>query len=53
LDEHIEDITPDFLSALGNIASQIDSSGDQDLIKKVHSLNRLALRTSMEKNLRA
>jgi hypothetical protein len=53
LDEHIEEITPDFLSALGNIASQIDSSGDQELINKVHSLNRLALRTSMEKNLRA
>jgi hypothetical protein len=52
LNEHIEEITPDFLSALGNIASQIDSSGDQELINKVHSLNRLALRTSMEKNLR-
>ncbi len=53
LEEHIEEITPDFLNSLGNIASQIDSSGDQDLISKVHSLNRMALRTSMEKNLRA
>jgi hypothetical protein len=41
------------LNALGNIAGQIDSSGDQDLISKIHSLNRIALRASMEKNLRA
>ncbi len=53
LEEHSEEITPDFLNALGNIASQIDSSGDQDLISKIHSLNRIALRASMEKNLRA
>jgi CpXC protein len=53
LGEHIEEITPDFLNALGNIAGQIDSSGDQDLISKIHSLNRMALRVSMEKNLRA
>jgi hypothetical protein len=53
LAEHSEEITPDFLNALANIASQIDSSGDQELISRVHSLNRLALRASMEKNLRA
>jgi hypothetical protein len=53
LTEHSEEITPDFLNALANIASQIDSSGDQELISRVHSLNRLALRASMEKNLRA
>ena len=53
LEEHSEEITPDFLNALANIASQIDSSGDQVLISKVHSLNRMALRASMEKNLRA
>jgi hypothetical protein len=53
LEEHLEEITPDFLNALGNIAGQIDSSGDQDLISKIHSLNRIALRASMEKNLRA
>jgi hypothetical protein len=53
LEEHSEEITPDFLNALANIASQIDSSGDQELISKVHSLNRMALRASMEKNLRA
>ena len=53
LAEHSEEITPDFLNALANIASQIDSSGDQELISRVHSLNRMALRVSMEKNLRA
>jgi hypothetical protein len=53
LEEHSEEITPDFLNALANIASQIDSSGDQELVSKVHSLNRMALRASMEKNLRA
>ena len=53
LAEHSEEITPDFLNALANIASQIDSSGDQELISRVHSLNRMALRASMEKNLRA
>jgi hypothetical protein len=53
LEEHMEEITPDFLNALANIASQIDSSGDQELINKIRSLNRIALRLSMEKNLRA
>jgi CpXC protein len=53
LEEHMEEINSDFLSALGNIAGQIDSSGDQELISKIHSLNRIALRASMEKNLRA
>ena len=53
LEEHMEEITPDFLSVLANIAGQIDSSGDQELKSKIRSLNRIALRVSMEKNLRA
>jgi hypothetical protein len=53
LEEHMEEITPDFLNVLANIAGQIDSSGDQELISKIRSLNRIALRVSMEKNLRA
>lgn len=53
LEEHMDEITPDFLNALANIAGQIDSSEDQELISKVRSLNRIALRVSMEKNLRA
>jgi hypothetical protein len=53
LEEHIDEVTPDFLSVLANIAGQIDSSGDQELVSKIRSLNRIALRVSMEKNLRA
>jgi hypothetical protein len=53
LEEHMDEVTPEFLNALANIAGQIDSSEDQELISKVRSLNRIALRVSMEKNLRA
>lgn len=52
LEEHADEITPEFLSALGNIAAQVQESDDAELIKRVADLNRLAMRFSMEQNLK-
>lgn len=49
---HKEEITPEFLSALANIATQVQSSDDKELTDRVIALNRQALRFSMEQNLK-
>lgn len=49
---HKEEITPEFLSALANIATQVQSSDDKELTDRVTALNRQALRFSMEQNLK-
>ncbi len=52
LAEHAEEITPDFLSALGNIAAQVQEGDDPQLAARLKELNRATLRFSMEKNLK-
>ena len=52
LQEHAEEITPEFLNALANIASQVQGSEDKELADRVQALNRAALRFSMEQNLK-
>lgn len=52
MQSHQEEITPEFLNALANIAAQVQSGEDQELAERISSLNRMALRFSMEKNLR-
>lgn len=47
-----EKITPEFLDALTNIVSQVQSGEDKELAERMKSLHRLALRFSMEANLR-
>lgn len=47
-----EKITPEFLDALTNIVSQVQSGDDKELAERMKSLHRLALRFSMEANLR-
>jgi hypothetical protein len=51
MDAHREKITPEFLSALSNIATQAQSGDDQELAQRLIALNRQALRYSMQKNL--
>jgi hypothetical protein len=46
-------VTPDFLSALANIAAQIPDGEDPRLAARFKELNRAALRFSMEQNLKA
>lgn len=51
MDAHREKITPEFLSALSNIATQAQSGDDLELAQRLIALNRQALRYSMQKNL--
>jgi hypothetical protein len=46
-------ITPEFLDALTAIASQVQESGDETLARRVMKLNRLAVRFSMERQLKS
>ena len=52
LEAHREEITPEFLNALANIAGQVDSGEDKELADRIKNLNRMVLRFSMEQNLR-
>lgn len=45
-------ITPEFMSALSSITSQVESSNDAELIARVKAVHRQALRFSMQKNLK-
>ncbi len=52
LEEHKDEITPEFLSALTNIASQVDGGEDKELAERIKELNRAVLRFSMEQKFR-
>ncbi|MBP1702409.1 MAG: hypothetical protein H6Q38_1516 [Chloroflexi bacterium] len=45
-------VTPDFLNTLAGVASQVQESGDEVLAARVKNLNRLAIRFSMEREMR-
>jgi hypothetical protein len=45
-------ITPEFLDALVGIASQVQQSGDEVLARRIMALNRLAIRISMEREMK-
>ena len=51
MDANREKISPEFLSALSNIANQAQSGEDQELAQRLIALNRQVLRYSMQKNL--
>jgi hypothetical protein len=50
-DSHAELITPEFVSALANIATQVEQNGDEALTAKMDKLNRFAIRYAMLRNL--
>lgn len=52
LDENQEKITPEFLETLTKIMSQVEASQDVELAQKIKDLHRLAVRFSMQLNLR-
>jgi hypothetical protein len=52
LSENPDLVTPEFLNALVAIAGQIQESGDVALAQRVMNLNRLALRFSMEREMK-
>lgn len=52
LDKNQEALTPEFTSALANLATQVNESEDQEMSKRVRNLNRVVLRYTMQKNMR-
>jgi hypothetical protein len=52
LDEHKEEITPEFLDSLTRITAQVDSGQDKELADRIKAVYRLALRVSMQMNLK-
>lgn len=51
LEEHQDEITPEFLNALANIVGQVEDSQDEQLAERIKKINRMALRFSMQRNL--
>lgn len=52
LKAHAEQITPEFIELLGNIASQAQSGEDAELAERARVANRQALRFAMSQNLK-
>jgi hypothetical protein len=53
MEEHKDQITPEFLQMLSGLLSQVQQSDQEpELEQRLQNLNRQALRFSMEKNLR-
>ena len=53
LEEHREEITPEFMQMLASLLSQVQGSEqDPELVERLKALNRQVLRFSMEANLR-
>ncbi len=51
LQEHKEEITPEFLDAVAGLVSQVEQSGDQEMTGKIKQLYQAVLRFSMEANM--
>ncbi len=51
LQEHKEEVTPDFLDAIAGLLSQVEQSGDKETTARLQMLYQTALRFSMEMNL--
>jgi hypothetical protein len=52
LQEHAEEITPEFLQMLSQLVAQLEQEGQQDLSQRLQEAYRAALRFSMEVNLK-
>ncbi|MBN2550000.1 MAG: CpXC domain-containing protein [Anaerolineales bacterium] len=54
LDEHSDEINPEFMEMLGNISAQVQQSNEEpEIVKHVVAANRQALRYTMQRNLRS
>ncbi len=51
LQEHKEEITPDFLDAVAGLLTQVEQSGDKETLGKIQKVYQIALRFSMEANI--
>ncbi len=51
IEQNAAQITPEFISALTNVMTQLQSTGDEELIKRIQAVHRQVLRFSMKANL--
>jgi hypothetical protein len=51
LEEHVDDITPEFMELMGNIVMQVQSGEDKEFAAQVVEANRQALRFAMRRNM--
>ncbi len=51
LEQNASQITQDFIDALTNVMTQVQSTGDEDLIQRIMAVHRQVLRFSMKANL--
>ena len=52
LNEHAEEITPDFLQMLNSLAAQMEEENQPEFQQQVQEIYRMALRISMQANLK-
>jgi hypothetical protein len=52
LEQNQEKVTPEFLDTLMNVSAQVEAGDDKELAARVSSTYKMALRLSMEANLR-
>jgi hypothetical protein len=53
LEQHREEVTPEFLEMMANLAMQVQAGADAELMQRVSAANRSALRFSMEQKLKS
>lgn len=53
LDENSEKIDQSFVDMMGQLVTQVESSGDADFIDRVKSANRSVIRFAMQRNMRS
>ncbi len=51
LEEHKQEITPEFLDMMGAVIAQMENSGEPEVSARLQTLYRLALRQSMKMNM--
>lgn len=52
LEANADKITPEFLDTMTNLVAQVQNSDDKDLVERMKDIHRLALRFSMQRNLK-
>lgn len=52
LDEHKQEITPEFIDTLGALMAQMENSQEKDITERLNQLYRLSLRISMQNSMK-
>jgi hypothetical protein len=52
LDQHAEDVSPEFVQTLTGLLAQAEAAGNQELVEELRKIHRLVLRRSMQSSLK-